>query len=169
MSQPTSQTQHDPPAPSRVPSSGELAFRRALPWLGATALVLAIAGAGGLGAAYLVASLSAVPSPDAAFLPTPTPRPIPSPRPSATPGGAPSAAPTATPVPTPTPGPTVEPTPEGTPIVYIVQRGDTINRIATRHGVTPESIISLNELSNPNRITPGQRLLIPAAPASPVP
>jgi nucleoid-associated protein YgaU len=35
--------------------------------------------------------------------------------------------------------------------------------------VTPESIIALNELRNPNLIVPGQLLLIPVAPASPAP
>jgi nucleoid-associated protein YgaU len=35
--------------------------------------------------------------------------------------------------------------------------------------VAPEAIISLNNLRNPNRIFPGQVLLIPAPSASPTP
>lgn len=89
------------------------------------------------------------------------------------PSAAPPVDPTATPSGTPTAQPTAtlaaEPTPEPTPIVYIVQRGDSVSLIAARFGVTPEAIIELNNLSNPNRILPGQQLLIPAPSASPAP
>lgn len=45
-------------------------------------------------------------------------------------------------------------------VVYVVQPGDTVYSIALRYGVTPQSIIESNKLTNPNLITPGQKLLI---------
>jgi LysM repeat protein len=137
-------------------------------WLIAAAVLLAAAAIAGLGVAYLVANMRAVPPPDAAFLPTATPSrsapPTMSPSPSAI--ASATVSPTATPSPS---GPTQSPTPSPSPIAYVVERGDTINKIALRFGVTPESIIELNELRNPNLIVPGQRLLIPVASASPAP
>lgn len=57
----------------------------------------------------------------------------------------------------PTSGPSVPPVTR----TYVVQRGDTVWSIAARFGVTPWSIISLNNLANPNLIFVGQTLLIP--------
>jgi N-acetylmuramoyl-L-alanine amidase len=157
----------DPAAPAPAPE-GRRTYHPALPWVAAVAALILLAGIAGLGTAYLVASLQAVPSPDAAFLPTPTPGPTP--RPVASPASPePTERPTAEPTPEPTAAATAEPTPGPTPLEYTVQRGDSIGRIALRFGVTPESIIALNELSNPNRIFPGQVLLIPTANASPEP
>jgi LysM repeat protein len=52
---------------------------------------------------------------------------------------------------------------------YIVQRGDTLARIAARFGTTVTAILRANpQIVNPNRIYAGQRLLIPGAPA-PIP
>lgn len=149
------------------PAADGRASRRALAWLAAAVVLLVVAAVGGLATAYIVANLRAAPPPDAALLPTPTPTPTV----SATPSVEPSAGVTATPgastspsaAPTPT-GPAAEPTAEPTPFEYEVQAGDSITRIALRFGVTPESIIELNELRNPNRILPGQVLLIPGAP-----
>jgi LysM repeat protein len=45
--------------------------------------------------------------------------------------------------------------------VYIVQRGDTLSRIAARYGTTVNAIVKANNLSNPNYIYAGQRLIIP--------
>lgn len=134
----------------------------------AVAALLLLAGIAGLGTAYLVANLSAAPSPDAAFLPTPTPPSTPTvpPTPATTdPAPEPTGAPTAEPSPELTP----EPSPGATPLEYVVQRGDSIGRIALRFGVTPESIVELNQLRNPNRIFPGQVLLIPEGSATPSP
>jgi LysM repeat protein len=44
---------------------------------------------------------------------------------------------------------------------HIVQRGETLSRIALRYAVSWRTIASLNGLSNPNLIYVGQRLLIP--------
>jgi LysM repeat protein len=135
--------------------------RRDAAWLAAAIVLLLGAAVAGLLTAYLVATMRAAPPPDAAFLPTPTPVATPSAAPSA--GATATVAPTATPAPTPS-GPTPQPTPSPTPFEYVVKPGDSITRIAARFGVTPESIIELNELRNPNLIVPDQVLLIPGAP-----
>jgi LysM repeat protein len=45
--------------------------------------------------------------------------------------------------------------------VYTVRRGDTLASIAYRHGTTVWAMANANNLSNVNRIYPGQRLRIP--------
>ena len=45
--------------------------------------------------------------------------------------------------------------------IYIVKRGDTLTSIAQKFGVSINSIISVNNISNPNLIFVGQRLKIP--------
>lgn len=45
-------------------------------------------------------------------------------------------------------------------IYYTVQSGDTLSSIATRYGVTVEDLASINGLSNPNLIYPGEVLKI---------
>lgn len=53
-------------------------------------------------------------------------------------------------------------TPEPNDVIrYVVQRGDTLGRIAKRHNVTVERLISYNHLTDPNRIFPGEVLYIP--------
>ncbi|HNS51480.1 MAG TPA: LysM peptidoglycan-binding domain-containing protein [Anaerolineae bacterium] len=47
--------------------------------------------------------------------------------------------------------------------VYVVQRGDTLGRIAARYGTTVWAIASANGLRNINFIWVGQRLVIPGA------
>ncbi|MBE2193713.1 MAG: LysM peptidoglycan-binding domain-containing protein [Anaerolinea sp.] len=52
--------------------------------------------------------------------------------------------------------------------IHIVQRGETLYRIAVRYGTTVESIAQANGISDPSAITVGQRLLIPnPAPGTP--
>ncbi len=51
--------------------------------------------------------------------------------------------------------------------VYIVQRGDTLYRIAARYGSTVDAIAATNGIANPNRIYVGQRLTIPGAVSTP--
>ena len=53
--------------------------------------------------------------------------------------------------------------------VYIVQPGDSVWGIARRFGVTPQAIISANQLASPNLIYPGQRLVIPPPAPPPAP
>jgi LysM repeat protein len=53
-------------------------------------------------------------------------------------------------------------------VIHIVQRGETLYRIATRYGVNMYDIAAANHLTNLNAIYPGQRLviLIGAAPST---
>lgn len=44
---------------------------------------------------------------------------------------------------------------------YIVQSGDTLMKIAAKFGVTAQQIQNANNLANPDRIYPGQVLVIP--------
>jgi LysM repeat protein len=142
----------------------------ATPWLLASTVVVVLAVLTGLGTAYLVAGMRAAPSPDAAFLPTPTPTASPTPSPEPTPGPTATETPAATEEPTPEPTEEPTPGPSATPFEYVVVRGDSVTRIALRFGVTPESIIELNDLRPPRYVIhPDQVLLIPATPASPAP
>lgn len=45
--------------------------------------------------------------------------------------------------------------------IHVVQEGDTLWTIASRHGVSVEAIVSANGLSNPDALRLGQRLVIP--------
>jgi len=47
---------------------------------------------------------------------------------------------------------------------YEVQQRDNLSTIAKAFGVSARTVIAANSLKNPNRIHPGQRLYIPAAP-----
>jgi LysM repeat protein len=44
---------------------------------------------------------------------------------------------------------------------YVVQRGDTLLSIARRFGLTVKQLQTANNISNPDRIYPGQKLVIP--------
>jgi len=46
-------------------------------------------------------------------------------------------------------------------IIYIVEVGDSLGKIAQKFGTNIESIINRNKLANPNIIRPGQKLIIP--------
>lgn len=51
-----------------------------------------------------------------------------------------------------------------------VRAGDSLSKIAKRHGTTPETLSKLNKLKNPSLIRPGQKLLLPGkAAATPAP
>lgn len=45
-------------------------------------------------------------------------------------------------------------------IIHVVRSGDTIYSIAGQYGISPQKIISDNELQNPNELVPGQTLVI---------
>jgi LysM repeat protein len=50
--------------------------------------------------------------------------------------------------------------------VYIVQRGDTLGSIAARYRTTVQKLMTLNGISNPNRIWAGQRLKVTGSASS---
>lgn len=89
--------------------------------------------------------------------------------------------PTATPLPsissiptnTPPPLPTLPPTPA--PVVYTIQKGDTLIAIATKFDITLEAIDKLNPKLDPAKLQTGQTILLPpevqgvAATAIPLP
>lgn len=62
--------------------------------------------------------------------------------------------------------PTAEPAVPATALpagsqTYVVKRGDTLYTISLKFGVSMDAIQTANNLSNPNRINPGQELVIP--------
>ncbi len=50
--------------------------------------------------------------------------------------------------------------------VYVVRRGDSIERIATRLGVHTQALVAANGISNRNVIQVGQQLIIPTTPGA---
>lgn len=48
---------------------------------------------------------------------------------------------------------------------YIVQPGDTLSGIAARYGTTYQSLAAINNIADPNRIYPGQEIVIEGAAA----
>jgi len=46
---------------------------------------------------------------------------------------------------------------------YVVKNRDTVDSIARRYGVSPQSIIERNKITDPNKIQPGQTLEVPGA------
>lgn len=69
-----------------------------------------------------------------------------------------SATPSATPTSRPA---TKTPSPTPTPIVYVVQPGDSLDGIGRKFGVSTDAILRANNLSDPNSLAQGQKLLIP--------
>lgn len=56
-------------------------------------------------------------------------------------------------------------------IVYIVKSGDTLSGIAAKYGTTYQKLAAYNNISNPNLIAVGQKILIPgkaSEPAKPI-
>lgn len=60
-------------------------------------------------------------------------------------------------VPAPAPAPVVKAEPK----VYVVKQGDALARIAMRFNVSVKDIMALNQLKSPNKIRPGQKLVLP--------
>ncbi len=48
--------------------------------------------------------------------------------------------------------------------IHVVQRGETLFRIAQRYGTTVEDLVQTNGISNPAALAVGQRLLVPSPP-----
>jgi LysM repeat protein len=76
----------------------------------------------------------------------------------------------------PTTTETIAETPTATPEsasqaeeIYIVQPGDTLLVVATRYGIAVDDILRANNLSNPDYVFSGQRLVIPVQGASAAP
>lgn len=88
-----------------------------------------------------------------------------------TPTSAPYRVPTrdpGQPILTPTPNlPQPLPTLRTEEITHVVSRGETVKAIAQRYRVLPAQISQANNLTNPNLIHIGQRLIIPAPQVSP--
>lgn len=65
--------------------------------------------------------------------------------------------------------PCAAPSPPPPTCVHIVRRGEWLSRIARRYGVSLWAIVRANGIRNPNRIYPGQRLVIPGCRPYPPP
>lgn len=52
-------------------------------------------------------------------------------------------------------------TPSSAQNVYVVQSGDSLSKIAVRHGIRQSEIIELNGIADPNKIRIGQKLILP--------
>jgi LysM repeat protein len=51
--------------------------------------------------------------------------------------------------------------------IHVVQRGETLFRIALRYGISTKALVQANNITNPSRILAGQRLIIPKFDPSP--
>jgi LysM repeat protein len=161
---PSSQPAPPPPSTPDAPATRSRGSNSAAGWVIAAVVVLALAVAGGLFTAWIVANMKAVPGPVAGASATPA-HVGSSSAPSAAPGA--TVAPTDAPRFTPTPPPTVEVT--LAPFTYVVQPGDHLVNIANMFAVSVQDIISLNGIKNANRLQVGQELLIPGYGIQPTP
>lgn len=57
----------------------------------------------------------------------------------------------------------VQPSVQPSGTTYIVQSGDTLSEIAQRFGTTYQSLAAINNIADPNRIYPGQEIVIDGA------
>jgi LysM repeat protein len=115
--------------------------------LAAAGVLLIAAGLGGYTLAQLVAVVASAPAPLFTLAPAPVPTP------------PDTLAPTATPSPSATA--VAQPTSSPSPRIHVVQPGEYVSLIARRYGVTPQDILRVNNISNPNYIEVGQELIIP--------
>jgi len=94
----------------------------------------------------------------------PSPTAFPSVPPTSTiaPAETATGTPTNSPVPAASATPTVTPIPSPTVTIYVVQSGDSLNRIARRFGTTAEAIALANGIAVTSTLRIGQTLIIPA-------
>ena len=50
---------------------------------------------------------------------------------------------------------------QGACFVYVIKKGDCLSVIAQRYGTTVKTLCELNNISNPNLIYAGNKLLVP--------
>lgn len=110
------------------------------------------------------AASASAPTPEPELTPESTPTPEPTVEPEPTPTIEPTPTPEPTPDPTPEPTPEPTPTPEPEPVSYTIQRGDTLIGICMRWYGSDQrvaEICALNNISNPDDIKIGQKILLP--------
>lgn len=74
----------------------------------------------------------------------------------------------------PVPSSAIVPVPENPPtdssdsrkVIHVIKSGDNLTRIANRYGVSVDSLKKLNPNADPNRLQPGQTLIVKTAPSS---
>lgn len=89
------------------------------------------------------------------------PPPAPVMPPPAVPEPPPAVLPPPGPVPPAVQRPAVPPLADVTPTEYVVQPGDSLSKIAARHGVSTRELAELNNIADPNKLRIGQKLLLP--------
>jgi LysM repeat protein len=58
--------------------------------------------------------------------------------------------------------------PAPTPVLYTIKKGDTLSKVAKAHGITIEELLAANPaIKNPDRISEGQQITIPAPSEAP--
>ena len=78
--------------------------------------------------------------------------------------------PTGSPSPTPRPSTSLAPTPipAPTPTVYVIKKGDFLNKIAAANGISLDELLAANpDIKDPNKIVEGQQIIIPAPSQAP--
>jgi LysM repeat protein len=132
-------------------------------------LILVVVGAGGFAIGMALPLLIPLPAGSiSAVSPAPTTGSTPAPTAGSTAApGVPSAGASPTAGAPGTPSSSLAPTPGATPLIYVVQRGDQLGRIAQSFGLTLQALQAANGIANPNLIVTGQRLVIPSPGASP--
>jgi 2',3'-cyclic-nucleotide 2'-phosphodiesterase/3'-nucleotidase len=86
---------------------------------------------------------------------------LPTPEPANLPPGEPAA-------PTPAPGPSLVATPLAMPPepnFHVVEKGDSLEKIAKSCGTTTAELQKLNNMSDPNKLRIGQKIILPAGAA----
>ena len=72
--------------------------------------------------------------------------------------------------PTPATDPNIIPDTGTGELIYTIQRGDTLSKIAVRYGISTASLVQRNtQIANPDLIFPGQQIVIPGSLPVPTP